>query len=95
MESFFVYIPILLCFFIDLVKKNVSYDTKNKSARNGGNGYLAEGKSEAADAGDEYGGNNEEISVVVKVDLLDHLKARNCNKSVKSYANTAHYTVGN
>ena len=86
--------PILFCFFVDFVKKNVGYDTKDKGARNGGDGNLAKGKGKATDAGNEYGGNNEKISVVVKVDLLYHLKPRNCNKSVKSHANAAHDAVG-
>ena len=76
------------------IQNDVGDDTEDKSAGDGGDGYLAESYAKTADAGDKYGSNYEEVSVFAKIDLLNHLETGNCDETVKRYANTAHYTRG-
>lgn len=57
-----------------LGKHCVSEDTKNQRASDGCDGDLTKGERKTADTGDEDRGNNKEVSVVAKVNLLDHLQ---------------------
>ena len=53
---------------------------------------VSEVKSKSADTGDKDCGYNEEVLVVAKVNALEHLKTAYCDESVKSHADTTHYT---
>ena len=86
---------LVIALLTELVKNDVSDDTEDKSASDSGQGNLAKGNAESADTGDKDCGNGEEVSSIVKVNLLNHLKTGNCNKSVKCDTNAAQYTVGN
>ena len=49
----------------------------------------------AADTRDKDNGDNEEVPVILKVDLLDHLETADCDEAVESYADAAHDAGGN
>ena len=78
-----------------LIKNKVNDDTENESASNSGDGYLANSHCHTADTGDKDDRSGEEVCVLLKVDLLDHLETRNCDEAVKSDTYAAHYASGN
>ena len=78
-----------------LVENDIGDDAEDKSAGNGGKGNLAEGEGKAADTGNQDNGNNEQITVVIQIDLLNHLKTANCDEAVKRDAHAAHDAGGN
>ena len=82
-------------FFRTNVNYNINQDTKDERAGYRGKSYLTKGKSHTANARDKDNGYNEQILVIAKINLLYHLKTGYSDKSVKRYANTAHYTRRN
>ena len=65
-------------------------DAEDKGSGNLGDGDLTDLKGQAADAGDENGGDDEQVSVLAEVDFLDHLKTGNRDEAVKRDAHAAH-----
>ena len=86
---------LFLGFILLEIYKNVGENTKDKSASNGGDGYLTDAEHKAADTCNQDNGNREEIAVIAKVNLLNHLQTGYCDKAVQREANTAHDTARN
>ena len=65
--------------------------------RGGDRGYrdCAEVERKTADAADEYSRDDKEVSVLLEVDLLDHLKTRYGDEAVERDAYAAHYAARN
>lgn len=73
-------------------KHLVGDNAKDKRTCNLGDLDGTEVYHESTDTCDEDNGNGEEVGVVVKVNLLDHLKTGYCDESVKCDTYSAHYT---
>ncbi len=80
--------------FLSLGEHHVGQDAQDQSAGDGGQGDLAEGNGQAADAGDQDHSSNEQVLAGTQVDLLDHLQTGNCDEAVQGDADTAHDAVG-
>ena len=84
----------LLVGLLRALEHQIGENAEDKRACGGGEGDLTEGQYESADTCNEDNRNGKEILVLGEVNLLYHLKTRNCDKSVESYADTAHYARG-
>ena len=80
--------------FSRLIKNKVNDDTENESASDSGDGYLADSHCHTADTRDKDNRSGEEVCVLLKVDLLDHLETRNSDEAVEGDTNAAHYASG-
>ena len=74
---------------------NVYDDTENKRASDSCDGYFADSHCHTSDTRNKDNGCGEEVSVLLEIYLLDHLKSRYGDKAVESDANAAHYAAGN
>ena len=84
---------------VDDEVRNDAEDERGREARDGeeraaGGGVSAEIEGEAADAGNEDGGDDEEVLVVSEVDALEHLETGDRDEAVESYAGAAHNALG-
>lgn len=87
----FVLIQFSLLSLLALLAENkVGSDTEDESASDGGDCDLTEGEGQTADTCYKDDRDNKEISVVLKVNLLDHLQTADCDEAVESYAHAAH-----
>lgn len=68
-------------------------DTEDECASDGSDGDLTECYCKSADTADQDDCDYEEVLVFTKVNFLDHLKTGDCDESVESDANAAHYAV--
>ena len=80
--------------FLALGQHDIGQDAQDQSAGNGGQGDLAEGQGQTADAGDQDHSNHEQVLALAQIHLLDHLQTANCDEAVQGDANTAHNAVG-
>ena len=93
----FVSQPGIPLFFFDvcfgsILQKKVCKDSKDKGTCNACDRNRAEINRQTADTCDEDNGYDEEIFVFVKINVLNHLQTGDCDESVKSHTNAAHYT---
>ena len=83
---------ILFCFL--QVEYDICNDAEEQRASDRGQGDLTKGDAQSTDAGDQDRRNDEKILALAKIDLLNHLQTRYCDKAVECNANAAHYAVG-
>lgn len=91
---------------VDFVENRVSGDTEDKCGCYGSDGdivhdfavacdFVRNSDAESADTGNEYCADDEEVFVFAEVDVFEHLKTADCDETVKSEANAAHYAGRN
>ena len=92
--------PARLRFFVFLLllladgENGVHKDAEDERGGDVGDGDFAEVEGQAADAGDEDGGDYEKVAVLIKVNVLEHPQAGYRNEAVQRDAHAAHYAAG-
>ena len=67
---------------LSVAEHNIRQDAEDECAGDGGYRDLAEGDGQAADTGDKNNGDNEEVSVILEVNFLDHLQTGHSDAAV-------------
>ena len=76
------------------IEHNIRDDAENKSTSDRGDRNLAEGYGQAANTGNKDNGDDKEVSVILKINLLYHLKSADRDKAVERDADAAHDAGG-
>ena len=69
--------------FLCLGDHDVHQDAQDQSTGDGGQGDLAEGNRQAADAADQNDSSNEQVLAGAQVHLLDHLQTGHSDEAVQ------------
>ena len=84
-----------ILFLFSLPQDQVHDDAEDEGYSNLCQGHFTDLDDHTADTADQDDRCGKEVTVVIQVDRLKHLKTGHCNKTVQSDADTTHDTSGN